>query len=297
MKINVLIGLILLTSFMGFAQQLPQYSQFYLNKSLYNPAALAIDANPTWVATANNKLQWVGINDAPRTLIFNINGPIYNDKMGLGAEFFIDITGPTSRTGISLKYAYNLTLSSSLKLAVGVSGGILQYSLDGSKLTLQQPDDIAVSGQLETSTVANAGFGLHLYSDDYFFGVSMPQILGNQISFSTDYQNTQSALARHLFVYGGYRFHLGEDFILEPMVLAKYVDPAPISLEATFRVLFKNMVWLGASYRLNDAIVPLVGFTLFSNITFAYSYDIPLTQIKTVTSGSHELTLQISFNK
>lgn len=281
----------------AYTQQLPQYSQFFLNKSVYNPGAIATEKGDAWSAKISNRLQWVGINDAPRTIIFNVNGPVFNNKMGLGADVFVDATGPTRRTGASISYSYKLKLSHSLNIGIGVRAGILEYSIDGSQIQLQSSNDPSISDQIQTTVVPDVGIGLHLYSNNYYIGISAPQILGNQIQFFDNYKNTQSALARHLFAYAGYRIHVGSDFIVEPAVLAKYASPVPIDFEGNIRVIYKDIAWLGASYRLNDAVVPLVGFTINSNLIFSYSFDIPISNIVTVTSGSHELTVILRFKK
>jgi hypothetical protein len=79
--------------------------------------------------------------------------------------------------------------------------------------------------------------------------------------------------------------------------MAKYVQPAPISLDANLRVIYKDMAWAGFSYRMNDAIAVMAGFTINESLVFGYSYDIPTSDIQTVTSGSHEIMLGIRFKE
>lgn len=293
MKKIVLVIASVLVSVLTIGQQLPQYSQFFLNKSLYNPGATGTEG--FWEAQMINRLQWVGINEAPRTHVFTANGPISEYKMGLGGKIFADITGPTRRTGFSFSYSYKLKLSKTLNLGMGLSFGGLQYTIDGSQITLKDPDDIAISNQVQSTFVPDAGAGFHLYSDDFYFGFSMPQILGNKIQFFDHYRETESALERHLFVYGGYKFRVGDDFIIEPAVLGKYVEPAPFNIEGNLRVIYKELFWVGASYRMNDAVVAMAGFTINESLVFAYSYDMTTSDLKTATSGSHEIMIGIRF--
>ena len=293
-KIIVVLVTVFVSGFV-FAQQLPQYSQFFLNKSLFNPGATGTENY--WEAQAINRMQWVGITDAPRTYVFSANGPIKQYKMGLGGKIFADVTGPTRRTGFSFNYSYKLKLSETLKLGMGLSFGGLQYTTDGSQITLKNPDDIALSGQVQSAFVPDAGVGFHLYSDDFYFGFSVPQIIGNKLQFFDHYRNTESALERHLFVYTGYKFKVGEDFVIEPALLGKYVDPVPFSIEGNLRVIYRDFLWAGASYRMDDAVVAMAGFTINESIVVGYSYDMATSDIKKATSGSHELMIGIRFRQ
>ena len=46
-----------------------------------------------------------------------------------------------------------------------------------------------------------------------------------------------------------------------------------------------------------DAISAMVGYTMQENITFAYSYDFTMTNIKKYSTGTHELMIGIKFHK
>lgn len=277
------------------AQQLPQYSQFFMNKMLINPGATGVDNY--WEAQATNRMQWVGISEAPRTHVFSAHGPFKDMKMGLGGKVFADVTGPTRRSGFSFSYSYKLQVSKTMKLGMGLSFGGLQYTIDGSQISLQNPDDIAISNQAQSTFVPDAGVGFHLYSDEFYFGVAVPQIIGNSLEFFENYRGTESALARHFFAYTGYKFKVSKDFVIEPAVMAKYVAPAPLSIEGNLRVIYQDYLWLGASYRMDDAVVAMAGITIKKAIIIGYSYDMTTSDLKRATSGSHEVMIGIRFKQ
>src|SRR6266550_1116049 len=107
------------------AQQLPQYTQYMFNDFVMNPAIAG--RNNFWEAKSNNRYQWQGITDAPRTYILSLQGPFKNLKMGIGGNIFTDIVGPTRRTGFNMAYAYHIKLNSTYKLSFGINAGVLQY--------------------------------------------------------------------------------------------------------------------------------------------------------------------------
>lgn len=295
MKKLKLVLVVVLGSFGVHAQQLPQYSQFFMNKVLLNPGATG--AENYWEAQASNRMQWVGISDAPRTHVFSANGPFKDMKMGLGGKVYADITGPTRRTGFSFSYSYKLKVTETIKLGMGLSFGGLQYSIDGSQITLVNPGDIAISNQVQSAFVPDAGVGFHLYSDEFYVGVSVPQIIGNSLEFFDNYKNTESALERHVFAYAGYKFKVSDDFVVEPALMGKYVAPAPFSFEGNLRVIYQDYLWLGASYRMDDAVVAMAGITIKNAIVVGYSYDMTTSDLKRATSGSHELMIGIRFKQ
>lgn len=277
-----------------FAQQLPHFTQYFLNPYVINPAATGVAG--AWVGQINGRYQWVGIKDAPRTFNLSLNGPLNNKKIGLGAQLFTDIVGPTRRTGISGSYAYQLKLTDDINLGMGMSLGLLDYVIDGSKVSLENPDDIAISNGLQRSLEPDAGIGFHLYSDEFYVGVSAPQIIGKKVKFFDDY-NGDASLDRHYFFYGGYKYKVNEEIMIEPAALVKMVPPAPVQFEASVRGVYKNMVWAGAAYRMDAAVMFMLGYTFQDNLSFGYSYDMPTSKIGTHTSGTHELLLSIKFRK
>ena len=216
-------------SFASFAQQIPQYSQYMLNDYILNPAMTG--QHDYWEVKSNNRLQWIGITDAPRTFILSAHGPFRKHNMGMGGSVFADITGPTSRIGFYLSYAYHLKLSKSLKLGMGLSMGLLQYRIDGTKVTLADNGDPVFPQRMMTVYTADATFGVNLKHKNFNFGISLPQIIGNDLKFLENQEETRSSLARHYMAMGGYTFRI-KDFGIMPNLLVKYVHPAPPQFDA-----------------------------------------------------------------
>ncbi len=279
------------------AQQLPLYSNYMLNDYPMNPAIGG--TRPYFEAMSNNRYQWIGITDAPRTYMLSVNGPTKNQNVGLGGLLFTDIVGPTRRTGLYLSYAYHLKLSQKVRLSLGLSGGILQFMVDGSKITLHDPHDNVISSGVESVLIPDFGAGVYAYSTDHkwYVGASVPQVTQNRIKFY-DYTNTGlSRLATHYYVTAGYQFYLGNDFKLEPSTCVKFVSPAPVQFDIGLRAIYKDKLWLGGAFRYLDAMSAMIGYTLQENITFAYSYDFTTTAIKKYSTGTHEIMIGIKFHK
>lgn len=276
---------------LSHAQQLPLYSQYMLNDYVMNPAIAG--SNPYYECKSNNRYQWVGITDAPRTYIMSINGQIKGRPVGIGGSVFTDITGPTRRTGINLSYAYHLKLNDEVKLGLGLSAGVLQYAVDASKINTHDINDIAISTSLQSTTVPDFGFGTYLYSDKFYFGVAAPQIYPSRLDFF-DYKS-KSKIVTHIYATGGYKYKINDAFVLQPTALIKFVSPAPIQIDLGARMIYQEKVWLGAGYRTKDALSALVGYTYQNNITIGFSYDFTTTNVRKYSSGTSELYFAIKF--
>ena len=287
-----------LISGLAWGQQLPQYSQYAFNQYAYNPAVAG--TKPSYEVRSNNRYQWVGITDAPRTYTITLDGPSKSGNMGFGGYVFTDIVGPTRRIGFQLSYAYNITLADGIKdemkLSFGLSAGILQWLVDGSKIRLNNPVDAVISDGLQSSIVADGKFGIYLYeSDRWYFGAAIPNLLKSKLYFFNAQSLTESYINRHLLVHGGYKFDIDDDFQVEPSFLIKYVDPAPLKLDVNVRAIYKKQVWLGLSYRTNDAWSAMLGYVHQNNLMIGYSYDFTTTEIRKYSTGTHELMLGVKF--
>src|SRR3954462_3377224 len=69
-----LASLILAGSLFARAQQKPHYTQYILNQYILNPALSGIENYVD--IKVSHRHQWVGIQDAPVTTYFSIQGPI-----------------------------------------------------------------------------------------------------------------------------------------------------------------------------------------------------------------------------
>lgn len=278
------------------AQQRAMYSQYMMNKFLINPAYAG--ENDFFEASTNFRHQWVGIVDAPRTYAITVNGPITVEQWGVGGGIYNDVTGPTSKSGIFGTSAYHLHLNDELRIALGVSAGIMQYKVDGTKVTVFDPGDQIISNARLTSIVPDIGAGIKFYKRDKFHvGLSVPQAMQSDIVF-VDNQPKLSNLVNHVFLNGGYIFKLNDDFNIEPSALVKFSPPGIGQLDVGTRIMYRQLIWLGAVYRTEDAFSAIVGFSAPNNkIHFGYAYDFTTSNLKNYSFGTHEIMITARFGE
>lgn len=297
MKNKVLyIVIVMLLAFTSLiAQQTPMYTQYMLNDFAYNPSIAG--TKEYYQAKSNNRYQWIGITDAPHTYILSVYGPHRSLDMGFGGMVFNDVTGPTSRLGVYGAYAYNVRIKDDLRFSSGLNLGLLQYKVDGSKITLHDDGDPSLGNNMYVDYLPDASMGVYLYATKYSIGISIAQLFSSNVKFNELEQLGINKLKRHMMLHGSYIIDVNHEFSVEPMLMLKFVAPVPLQIDINTRVVYRNMVWLGFGYRTKDAASVLIGYNYQDQLIFGYSYDITFTDLRKYSSGTHELMIGARFNK
>lgn len=277
------------------AQQLPLFSLYQENLYMLNPAFGGM--NPWFDVKGVNRSQWTGLTDAPRTFGLSLNGPLRNRSIGVGGHLFTDNVGPTRRTGIQLSGTYHFKLTETIKLGLGLSAGALQFAIDGSRIRLGVDGDPALLNALQSQTVFDASFGALVYSDDWYFGFALPQLLQNQLNLYESVEQAANRIEDHYFAMAGYRWHVSDDWMIEPSAMVRFVQPAPLSFDVSARGWYREMVYAGVSYRHNDAVVAMAGYQWNNSLSIGYAYDMTMSGLRHHSTGTHEIVLGFRFNQ
>jgi type IX secretion system PorP/SprF family membrane protein len=285
----IFIFCITLLTLEGFSQQLAHHSQYMFNDFFINPAIAGTKSHHPLMGTIRN--QWLGLDDAPQTQSISYHGS-WIKNMGLGAILTNDVTGPARQTGLQLAYSYHIQVKEGNYLSLGIAGILNQHVLNKDLIVLDEPNDQAAMGGSEEDLVPEASFGIYFFGEKFYAGIAVPQLFQSKVDFSADLQGEGNQLVRHYFAHGGYRIDAGEDLEIEPSVLVKAIENAPLQFDINTKVTYKEMVWIGCSYRAMESLVALIG-TQYKNIGLGYSYDFTLTNLKKYSTGSHELFLAL----
>ena len=107
---RVYIFLLLVFSALGVnAQQLQTSSMYDMQGLLHNPAMAGI--NKHGVIGATYRSIWDGIDGGPQTATLFGSAYISSAKIGIGGYVYNDKTGPTSRMGLQMSYAYHVAIN------------------------------------------------------------------------------------------------------------------------------------------------------------------------------------------
>jgi type IX secretion system PorP/SprF family membrane protein len=314
LKIITVIGLLaIMPSVTG--QQFPMYSQYIMNGFLLNPSYAGSDYYTTFGLTVRE--QWLGIPDAPstyaaafQTRILNnsyitkattvrkkIDRPTKGGRVGLGGYLFSDHNGIMHRTGFQFAYAYHLPIEEEKQLSFGLSLSAYQYFVDINGAVM--PDDVYdefLANYDQVVYIPDANFGVSYVTRRFYAGFSMTNLFRGSLMFGNGGENGNSQLG-HYFLTGGIKFYPGStDWIIEPSMMLKSSDMLlkALQLDITTRVYYKEDYWLGVSYRTEDAVILLAGFRV-DRFYIGYAFDFTLSDIRSYTYGTHELTVLARF--
>ncbi len=276
--------LFLLTGLWVAAQQFPVVSQYNWDQYLVNPAAAgSTDYAPI---TLMIRKMWVGIDDSPsiQTLSGNI---AVADGMGAGLKLFNFSQGPLRNTGFEMTYAYHIPLSENgPHLSFGLTGSFYQYYLAKDELSMEDPTDPILLGDTK-KFVPDADFGTLLYGENYFVGLTVASLFQGKINIGEEGVSEQKKV-RHYYLNGGYRFDVNENISLQPAVMMKLIEAGVFQADIQMTAVFSKMIHFGLMYRTGDALGIQVGYQN-DNLIFGYNYDLAVSDIRTQTSGSHEI--------
>ena len=289
MKLKLLIlfiGLFYVNTSSVFAQQQSLHTHYLLNPFYYNPAVAGSDN--VLQANLNYRSQWTGFEGAPKTFTGSLYGSIKNKmKHGLGTMLFSDRTGLTSRTGIYFNYAYHVKLSDNVRMGFGVTPGLLQYRVRLYDAKLADAGDDLLTGNVLSETALDMNGGFHIYGKKFFVSFSASQLLGKQVPVLS----FNDQLNMHFNFMGAYTFSTKKNWEFQPSTLIRFIPSVPLQADFSLKTIYNKNIWVGLTYRLDDAASLSLGYILKNRLTIAYAYDYSYTNIRQYNSGSHEIGL------
>lgn len=275
----------------AFGQQKAMYTQYMFNTLAINPAYSTLDESLTF--TALSRHQWVGFKGAPKTQTISVHTPIGTSNTFIGGLVVNDQIGEVIKeSGGDLSIAQRVPVGTSSYIAVGVNGGISNFSGAYSEnFPLSPASGTDPVFQDEKNMRINMGWGVMLFSDKYYVGISSPHFYYRDIN-SIAKTESKTAYRPHYLLQAGYLLDINPDLKLKPNFLVKYVNGSPIQFDLNTSVLISETMWLGVSYRSLDSFSGVAAFRVSQDLQVAYSYDFTTTALSQVQKGSHEVSLQ-----
>ncbi len=289
------------------AQTDPNLTQYFQAPSFFNPAEAG--ATDLLRLRAGSRLQWLGIDGAPRDFMVAADIPfaILGRRWGGGATMFQE------SIGLYKTFSINGQLSARQKIGngymtVGVQFGYLEQTFRGSEVDIPDDDDFHDSNDeaIPTFDVAGNHFdmavGLGYVHKWFTLGLACSHLMaptikmqreGSQGSGSSDEQYFEFQFKRNLYFIASSNIPIKNTlFEVLPSVMVRS-DLAGVQADITARVRWKKFLTAGIGYRTQDAVSVLLEGE-YKGITLGYSYDYSTSAIMRASSGSHEVWLGYS---
>jgi type IX secretion system PorP/SprF family membrane protein len=311
----------------AYAQD-PQYTQFYSNQPMLNPAFTGAALGPR--VSMNYRAQWVAIPGSFRQAAVGYDQPIGFGKhsmQGIGGLIQSDMAGEghLAKLNFQLNYSFAIEFGKynhEQYLRFGLSGGLEQASIDILKLRFSDQIDqrdgfiYATQEQLtdwkRTRWNPDINFGVGYYNEYAWAGVTVSHLTEPRQEFTaSNIASIDSKLPRKYTVTAGLRIPVGpandaDKVTISPTVLfmkqrnfnqlniGTYLTIDPMIFGIWWRSNYNNF---NGDFVSSDMIAGLIGFKegIFS---IGYSYDYTISLLSNgISGGSHELALIMEFER
>lgn len=287
----------------------PQFSQFYANPVYVNPAFAGSVNHGRIVMAVRN--QWPSISGAFRTGSFSYDEhyDAINGGFALQASYDEQGVGTLRTSQVNIAYAYQIPVSRTFTVRAAVQAGIMQKSLDFSKLLwfdqvvitqgfINPTNEPAGEG---TVMITNFAAGFLGYSKNFYAGIAAHNLFEPHQGF---YVGSSNPIPRRFTMQTGVVIPIVRDrnqlrqVNLYPNVLVKtqrQFNQVNLGVYAS-----KGAFVAGAYFRQNtinsDAFIIIVGVRA-PKVKIGYSYDATVSSARTGAVNSHEVSLALELKK
>lgn len=292
----------------AMAQGDAMLTHYWMVPTYYNPAAAGDTDNIRLRGGA--RMQWVGIDGAPRTFVAAADTPF---KL-LGKKFGTGIVVQQESMGLFRNLTVNAQIGYKFKVLKGELTGALQVGFfneqfKGSEVYIPDDDDFHESTDdaiPSTDVAGNAldlGLGLFYIHRHFKAGLSLLHANNPTVTFTSENGTgsgstggtTDETAKKYQFTAKRTLYFTAEGNIPIKNTLFEVIPSLLVRSDFTFtdvavtgRVRYNKLFSAGLGYRYDDAISIMLGAEL-KGIFIGYSYDYHISDISRASSGSHEI--------
>ena len=309
---------ILLAGTSLFAQGDFKLSEQMFSRINQNPAA--IGNNEKIQLFTATRLQWAsrGLEVTPTSALLNGHAYFESLKSGFGISFIYDELGLANQTiDAKICYAYNIDLSETMLLSLGLSAGVINKRFDPKRHIWKDPSDPAIPTEVVTTTNFDIDFGLEWSWKYLLVGFSMTHMRNIAREVST------TVAPPHINAYIRGNIYLPKNFSLVPAAafqnigalsnktadgaLGQGIEQDNI-LDVSLTAMYKGKYWFGVGYRggytgvggypfSSDMLSFMIGFE-WHWLRLGYCYDMSVGKnLRQFSSNTHEITLSFIIPK
>lgn len=278
-----------------YAQHVPFYSNYQYNPYVYNPSFAGSDNNTT--AFLTHRQQWMKIEGAPSTTAFTLDGSLSENKSGLGLSVYNHQSGLLKQFSALASYAYQVKISGGHAVRFGLSLGVLDNTIQFSKVrALDQNDDLLLE-QNENRTAFDGNFGMSYFWKDLTVGFSMPHLFNNKVNYYNQNAASYYRLARHYLFSAQYNVVVSEEHQIDftPLILTRLAAGVPFQVDVNLNVGWQERIWVSMAYKSQRMGSVGARVRLSDEFSFAYSYDFNMGLLSNSIGSSHEVMMSYTF--
>lgn len=277
----------------------PMFTQYWAMPTLLNPAATG-DTDFLRIR-GGVRLQWLGIENAPKDFVLTAESPfkVFNKRIGAGVTFVQETIGLFSNLLASIQGSYKFKVLKG-QLSVGIQLGYYNTRFNGEKVFIpsgddyHQPDDPSIPKENVSGNAFDVSAALMYTHSKFHVGISAFHLTNPSIKLTregntnTDTQQFETKLPTALYFNAGGNIALNNTlFTLQPSLLLAS-DLSDLNAQLTMRATYNRFITFGLAYRWKEAVSVMIGAEI-KNFFIGYAYDLPTSAIVKASAGSHEI--------
>lgn len=293
-----IISLLLLVGVITYGQNSPQFTQYLFNQFYFNPAATGQSGNLQVQSFIRSQYTGytpdLGNGGQIMSSYFSVDSPVPQLLGGAGVYFSNqNISQAQNVSELALNYSLNRRFNSNI-IAYGVGVGFRNLTLRGDDFIQRDPDDPLIPDAKMTAMSPVLNLGAYLINPSYQIGVSVKNVLESSYNIGgTDGLFKEN---RNYYLTGNYNLPISYTLDIIPMFLIR-TDLKTTDIELGGIINYNERYWLGANYRLQDAVAVMAGINLLKDkLKVGYAVDLVTEGVKAKSNTSHELFVKYSLS-
>ena len=278
------------------AQMGARIDQYYLDRSILIPAAIA-HTDEGYFSTYYNKL-FLDVPGAPQHTTLNGAIPGGNENTAFGLFYMKENIAFSEMHNAYATYAYAFKLGSETKLSLGVSAGVLSQNFDATKAVYYDENDAKITALMFSPTVIRADLRASVYvsGPKWYSGFSITRLPSPRFDYSYyNYAASYELQSQANFLLG-FNASIGDDLTLQPSMNLGMYDWDYMYLQANVNLDYKEKFWLGLGLNHLWQAGVNIGVKPQDAVTVGYSFKLPDGQQRGLLGPIHEFTAIIGFS-
>jgi type IX secretion system PorP/SprF family membrane protein len=264
-----------------------------VNFSIYNPAFTGVEG-PSLIL--NSRLQWIGIDQAPRTnyLLYHL-APKKNVLLGVSAindRVFIE-----NKTYLTLDYNYKLQIDQEKSVFLGIKAGGFYNNIDTNKIPRIFNEANPLLSAVESYFNPIIGVGFTMIAPNFFVGLGTPNLF-NSKRFKQTGELEPSAQDLTLYhLTGGLKFTLNSKLSLNPSIIYRSISDSPNFISGNISFSYDEKFTIGTGVSNNDNLSVFFSSKNKNGFELGYGYEfLNGSAAESIKSPTHEIFLKINLD-
>ncbi|MCI9286061.1 MAG: PorP/SprF family type IX secretion system membrane protein [Muribaculaceae bacterium] len=284
-------------------------THYWAVPTYYNPAAAGDTDNIR--LRGGMRMQWVGIDGAPKTFVGAADMPF----RFIGKRFGTGIVVQQESMGLFRNLTVNAQIGYKFKALKGeftaaLQVGFFNEQFKGSEVYIPDDDDFhqsaddAIPNRDVAGNALDLGIGVYYVHKRFKTGLSLLHANNPTVTFSSEGENSSPGAStgasgetakKYQFTAGRMAYFTAEGNIPIKNTLFEVIPSLLVRSDFSFtdvavsgRVRYNKIFTAGIGYRYDDAVSIMLGAEI-KGIFIGYSYDYHTSAVSRASSGSHEI--------